>query len=66
MIVRWIYTACLCFELNLDLSRIGLDKVIVKRGVVLERIIDTDPPGNSIEDSDLLAVPRAWSRPDAD
>ncbi len=50
----------------LALSRIGLDKVIVKRGVVPERIIDTDPPGNSIEDSDLLAVPRAWSRPDAD
>lgn len=37
----------------LALRGVGLDKVIIERGVTLERIVHTDPPGKPIEDHDL-------------
>ena len=38
---------------TLALRRVGLDRVIIDRGIVLERIVATDPPGNPIDDHDL-------------
>lgn len=34
----------------LALRRVGLDKAVIDRGVVLQRIIHTDPEGNTVED----------------
>jgi 2-polyprenyl-6-methoxyphenol hydroxylase-like FAD-dependent oxidoreductase len=34
----------------LALRRVGLDGIVIDRGIVLERIVHTDPSGNPIED----------------
>ena len=48
---------------TLALRRIGLDRVIIDRGIVLERIVHTDPAGNPIEDAHDLGPSTARYAP---
>jgi 2-polyprenyl-6-methoxyphenol hydroxylase-like FAD-dependent oxidoreductase len=45
----------------LALRRVGLEGVIVERGVVLERIVHTDLSGNPIEEHDLRPANRRYA-----
>jgi 2-polyprenyl-6-methoxyphenol hydroxylase-like FAD-dependent oxidoreductase len=47
----------------MTLRRVGLDRIIIDRGIVLERIVYTDPSGNPIEDDHDLRPSNARYAP---
>jgi 2-polyprenyl-6-methoxyphenol hydroxylase-like FAD-dependent oxidoreductase len=47
----------------MTLRRVGLDQIVVDRGIVLERIAHTDPMGNPVDDDHDLRPSNARHAP---